>query len=241
MYFPLHSSLLFWSEEVEIRRTLIWFKKKRIHDQVTSPLFREYAWFQRIIGIIIRLFDLWHYIKPYYSLTLYMIPLHAGPFKMSKFVGLFAILNKYSATMKASMHCSHPILKTLGLLFDRWCCCLFNVKIVYFWMRITEFSTANLHLILVSKSRWGVLRRISQLKFLLTHPDFLPSRHSWNFPGSAVSVELPQSSLLCFTQCDPDIITLLVTGAFAQVYRPRGRQTNRQVDLKVVIVDGVLD
>ena len=44
-------------------------------------------------------------------------------------------------------------------------------------MRITEFSTANLLLILVSKSGWGMSMRLSQLKCILTHPDFLPSRH----------------------------------------------------------------
>ena len=38
-----------------------------------------------------------------------------------------------------------------------------------------------------------------------------------------------------------DVITLLGTGAFAQVDRVRDRQTNCLVALKVVIVDEVLD
>ena len=38
-----------------------------------------------------------------------------------------------------------------------------------------------------------------------------------------------------------DVSTLLGTGSFAQVYRGRNRRTDRQVALKVVIVDGVLD
>ena len=41
-------------------------------------------------------------------------------------------------------------------------------------------------LILGSKSCWGISRRIPKLKLLLTHlPDFLPSRHVWNFPRLA--------------------------------------------------------
>ena len=47
------------------------------------------------------------------------IPPHAGLFKTSRFVGLFAIINSYSATIKADMHCSHPIFKTTGYLFER--------------------------------------------------------------------------------------------------------------------------
>ena len=47
------------------------------------------------------------------------IPSHARMFKTSKFVGLFAIINSDSATIKADMHCSHQILKTLGKLFER--------------------------------------------------------------------------------------------------------------------------
>ena len=95
-------------------------------------------------------------------------------------------------------------------------------------MRITEFSTANLRFILGSKSGWGTLRRLSQLKLLLTHP-------------KAGSIELLQSSLLRFTQCDPDVSTLLSTGAFDQVYQARERRTNRRVGIKVLIVDGMLD
>ena len=141
------------------------------------------------------------------------------------------------------MLCTVPIqiLKTLGLLFERWGCCLFNVWILYFWMQITDFSTANIRLILGSKSGWGMSRRLSQQKFLLTHPDFLPSCHSWLFSGLAVSVDLPQLSLLRFTQCDPDVSTLLGKGALAQVYQARDWRTYLQVALKVVIVDRVLD
>ena len=47
-------------------------------------------------------------------MTLNTIPLHAGLFKTSRFVGLFAIVDSYSATTKADMHCYHQILKTLG-------------------------------------------------------------------------------------------------------------------------------
>ena len=80
---------------------------------------------------------------------------------------------------------SHPILKTIILLFEILGRCLFNVWIIYFWMWITEFSTANIRLILGSNSVWGVLRRLLQLKLILTHPKFLPRRHGWNFSGSA--------------------------------------------------------
>ena len=110
-----------------------------------------------------------------------------------------------------------------------------------FWMWITEFSTANLRLILGSKSGWGMSRRLSQLKLLLTHPKFLSSHQDWNFPGSDGSLDLLQSSLLRFTQCDTNVSTLLGTGAFSQVYRARDRRTNRRLALKVVIVDGVID
>ena len=130
--------------------------------------------------------DVWHYRKLYSSLTLNTIPQHLGPFKTSRFVGLFVIINKYTATMKDAMHLSHPILKTLVLLIERWGRCLFNVWILYFWMWITEFSAANLRLILRSKSGWGVLRRLLQLKWLRTHPDFLPSCQCWNLPGSPI-------------------------------------------------------
>ena len=141
------------------------------------------------------------------------------------------------------MLCTVPIqiLKTLGLLFERWGRCLFNVWIIYFWMQITEFSTANLHLILRSKSGWFMSRRLSQLKFLLIHPKVLPIHHSWNFLGSTGSVDLLRSSLLCFNQCDPNVRSLLGTGAFTQVYQSRDRQNDRRVALRVVIVDGVLD
>ena len=37
-----------------------------------------------------------------------------GPFKTSSFAGLFAIINSYSETIKADMHCYLPMLKTLG-------------------------------------------------------------------------------------------------------------------------------
>ena len=40
-----------------------------------------------------------------------MIPPHAGTLKTSRFVGLFAIINSYSETYKADMHCSRQILK----------------------------------------------------------------------------------------------------------------------------------
>ena len=81
------------------------------------------------------LFKRWchcHHRKPYSSLTLNTIPPHVGPFKTSRFVGLFAILDTYSATIKADMYCSRPILKTLGKWFDRWGRCLINVWILYF-------------------------------------------------------------------------------------------------------------
>ena len=31
----------------------------------------------------------------------------------------FVIINSYSATIKADLHCSHQILKTLGIFFER--------------------------------------------------------------------------------------------------------------------------
>ena len=34
-------------------------------------------------------------------------------------------------------------------------------------------------------------------------PNFFPSRHGWNFPGSDGLLDLLQSSLIRFTQCDP--------------------------------------
>ena len=40
--------------------------------------------------------------------------MHVEPFKTSRFVGFFLIINKYSATMKPAMHCSHPISKNSG-------------------------------------------------------------------------------------------------------------------------------
>ena len=46
-------------------------------------------------------FYLWHQRKPYSSLTLNTIPLHTGTFKTSSFVGLFAIINRYTGTIKA--------------------------------------------------------------------------------------------------------------------------------------------
>ena len=109
-----------------------------------------------------------------------------GRSKRSGLWDCLSIINKYTETMKSDMHCSHTILKALGLLFDRWGRCLFNVWIIYFWMRISDFSTANLRLILGFKSGWGMSRRLSQLKLLLTHPKFLPICHGWNFPGSAL-------------------------------------------------------
>ena len=102
-----------------------------IHEQVTSLLFGEYAWFKRVIVIHIFLFIyLWHHRKPYPSFMLIVISPHAGPFKTSRFVWLFAIINRYSATIEAAIHCSHPILQTIELLFERWDRCLFNVLII---------------------------------------------------------------------------------------------------------------
>ena len=45
---------------------------------------------------------------------IWLLPLHADPFKTRSFLGLFFIMNKYSATMKTYMHCSHPILRHSG-------------------------------------------------------------------------------------------------------------------------------
>ena len=52
---------------------------------------------------------------------------------------------------------------------------------------------------------WGGSFNSNIWRFLpkLPHPDFLLICHCWNFYGWDVSLELPQSSLLCFTQCDP--------------------------------------
>ena len=93
-----------------------------IHEQVTSLLFGEYDWFKCVIGIHIRLIYVWHYKKLYSSFTLNTIYPHPGPFKTSRFEGLFAIINSCS-TNKADMHCSHPIFRTFGCSFKRWFRC----------------------------------------------------------------------------------------------------------------------
>ena len=62
----------------------------------------------------------------------WFLHVHVGRLKMSMFVGLFAIINKYPATMNPDIHCSHKILKTLGILFERWGRCLFSFWIIFF-------------------------------------------------------------------------------------------------------------
>ena len=172
-----------------------------------------------MIGIIICIFDLWHLRKPYSSLTSNTIPPHAGPFKRIRFVGLFEIINKYIAAMKADMHFSHPIFKTLWLLFERWGCCLFNTWITYFWMWITEVSFANIGLILEYNSGWGLTKRLSQLKLIRNLPNFIPIRHVWNFPGLDDSSEIPQSSLFRFTQCDySSAIITVASPSFPEIF-----------------------
>ena len=123
------------------------------------------------------MFDIWLRRKPYSSLTLKTITPHAGPFKTSRFVGFFANINKYAAKMRSYTHCYHPILKILELLFKRRGRCLFNVWIIYFYMRITEFATASIRLILGFKSGWWMSRRLLQLKSLtlLTQMISLPA------------------------------------------------------------------
>ena len=41
---------------------------------------------------------------------IWLLHVHAKPFKMIRFVGLIEIINKYLETMTPDMHCSHPIL-----------------------------------------------------------------------------------------------------------------------------------
>ena len=52
----------------------------------------------------------------------------------------------------------------------------------------------------------ALLTQISGTSYLndqLSHPEFLPCRHGWNFPGLEGSLDIPQSYLLRFTQFDP--------------------------------------
>ena len=153
-----------------------------MHEQVTSPLFGEYAWFQRVIGIHIRLyFYFMHGMgkKIYLSLTLNTIPPHAGLFKRSRFVDFFVIINSYSATIKADMHCSHKILKTLGKLFERWGRSSLIFEFYIFLNMKNGVFYRKSPLVLRSNFGWVMSRRLSQLKLLLTHPDFLPSRYQF--------------------------------------------------------------
>ena len=119
-----------------------------IQEQVISHLFGEYAWFQR---------GYWHSYSSFYFIlcmlfkkAILVIDVEHDSSALgavqNKEVGgmFFVIINSYSATIKADMHCSHQILKTLGKLFERWGRGLFNVWIIYFWIWITEFSTANI-------------------------------------------------------------------------------------------------
>ena len=75
--------------------------------------------------------------------------MHAEPFKRSRFVDLFTIKNKYSASTKPDMHCYHTILKHSEN-------CVTDEYVAYLILNYKklEFSTLNLRYILGFKSGW---------------------------------------------------------------------------------------
>ena len=76
-----------------------------------------------VIGIHIRLFILFY--ACYFKKTILVIDVEHDSSALgadqNKEVGgiFFVIINSYSATIKADMHCFHQLLKTLGKLFER--------------------------------------------------------------------------------------------------------------------------
>ena len=109
--------------------------------------------------------------------------------------------------MKPCMHCYHPILKILVLLFDRWCRCLKLLLFNYISLnennaicyRKNPFDTKiQVWLIDVEEDIATEISGASYPTGQLSYPNFIPCYCDWNLPGSAGSVDLPQSYLFHF-------------------------------------------
>ena len=145
---------------------------------------------------------------------------------MSRFVGLFVIINKYSAVLNPDMHCSHSILKHSDYCFIDESIAYLNFN--YTWLNKKNRDCYRKYLLDPGIQVWSymvdtggdmvdvkeaLLTQISGASYPndeLPHPYFLPCRHGWNFCGSSVSIDLPYSSILRFTPFDPTSSIIVV-------------------------------
>ena len=106
-------------------------------------------------------------------------------------------------------------INTLGLLFERWGRCLFNCLIIFLnkknnfcyrkypldpgiqvWL---DMAYTGSNMVDIKEDLLTQISDTSYPNVQISHPDFIPCRHGWNYPGLAGSVYIPQSYIIHFT------------------------------------------